>query len=125
MAYIVPRGAPSTRRYPSTWSALEWNWFGSWSTRLRVKSCMARCQLMLLTSKLTNSRTPQRQARGEDLGRRRLVGALDGDDDAVGGDLGDAAVSYQSTAQAYRALVWTVISERANFFSAYSEIFSE
>lgn len=74
---------------------------------------------------LTDTRAPEREAGRQDLRRHRLVRTLQRDDNAVGGDLGNAGVSYIERFSTHRAFVWTVISERANFFSAYSEIFSE
>lgn len=44
----------------------------------------------------------------------------------LSGVISETLKSASSTIGAtHRAFVWTVISERANFFSAYSEIFSE
>jgi hypothetical protein len=114
-----------------------------------VKGCIAeivvsrRARFVRTLAGLTDTGTPQDKARRDLLGNGlgvTVFRVLDGDNHLVRSDLlySDEHVSYkctsQSTAEMVVATVWTgtdlvlvhtVTSFLANFFSAYSEIFSE
>jgi hypothetical protein len=125
-----------TRKNPSTWTALEWNWFGRTSTNRLVNGCIASRQHAATNKASASSPIPVlHKVNPEGISTVFGLAFLSLESLIVRMTLSGvtsctlidqlAILADASRRETHRALTMMSTSFRANRFSAYCEIFSE